>query len=72
MNFTEMVNLVESFGFRLSRTDGSRHIFTRAEVPELVNLQFVKRQDKPYQIRQLLKCETITSIFFIPTKTTAI
>ena len=50
-----MVNLVEGFGFKLSRTDGSHHIFTRPDISELVNLQDVKGQAKPYQMRQFLK-----------------
>ncbi len=45
-----MVNLVEGFGFKLSRTDGIHHIFTRPDIPELVNLQDVKGRTKPYQI----------------------
>jgi predicted RNA binding protein YcfA (HicA-like mRNA interferase family) len=55
IRFSEMVNLVEGFGFELSRTDGSHHIFFRPDIPELVNLQNVKGQAKPYQIRQFLK-----------------
>ena len=55
IRFTEMVILVESFGFKLNRTDGSHHIFSRPGIPELVNLQDVKGQAKPYQIRQFLK-----------------
>jgi predicted RNA binding protein YcfA (HicA-like mRNA interferase family) len=50
-----MVNLIEGFGFRLSRTDGSHHIFSRPDIPELVNLQQINGQAKPYQIRQFLK-----------------
>ena len=50
-----MVNLVKGFGFNLSRTDGSHHIFVRPNIPELVNLQNLKGQAKPYQIRQFLK-----------------
>jgi hypothetical protein len=50
-----MVNLVESFGFKLNRTDGGHDIFSRPGIPELVNLQDVKGQAKPYQIRQFLK-----------------
>ena len=48
IRFTEMVNLVEGFGFKLTRTDGSHHIFSRPDIPELVNLQDVKGQAKPY------------------------
>lgn len=55
IRFTEMVNLVESFGFKLKRTDGSHHIFSKPGIPGLVNLQDVKGQAKPYQIRQFLK-----------------
>ena len=35
--------------------DGSHHIFVQSDVPELVNLQNVKGQAKPYQMRQFLK-----------------
>jgi predicted RNA binding protein YcfA (HicA-like mRNA interferase family) len=55
IRFSEMTNLVEGFGFRLSRTGGSRHIFMHSDIPELVNLQEVKGQAKPYQMRQFLK-----------------
>jgi len=55
IRFSEMVNLVQGFGFALSRTDGSHHIFVRPDIPELVNLQNVKGQAKPYQMRQFLK-----------------
>ena len=55
IGFGEMVALVEAFGFRLSRVSGSHHIFTHAEVRELVNLQEVGGMAKPYQIRQFLK-----------------
>jgi predicted RNA binding protein YcfA (HicA-like mRNA interferase family) len=55
VSFADMVNLVEGFGFRLARTSGSHHIFTHPDIPELVNLQEVGGQAKPYQIRQFLK-----------------
>jgi predicted RNA binding protein YcfA (HicA-like mRNA interferase family) len=55
IKFAELVNLVKGFGFELSRTDGSHHIFTRPDIPEIVNLQDVKGQAKPYQIKQFLK-----------------
>jgi hypothetical protein len=47
--------LVEAFGFELKRVSGSHHIFAHADVLELVNLQEVDGQAKPYQIRQFLK-----------------
>lgn len=55
MRFSEMVSLAKAFGFHLSRVSGSHHIFTHPHVPELVNLQEVKGQAKPYQIRQFLQ-----------------
>jgi predicted RNA binding protein YcfA (HicA-like mRNA interferase family) len=54
IRFSEMVALVEAFGFRLSRVSGSHHIFVHPQVQELVNLQEVDGKAKPYQIRQFL------------------
>ena len=48
IRFNEMVTLVEAFGFRLSRTSGSHHIFIHPEVREMVNLQEVNGKAKPY------------------------
>jgi predicted RNA binding protein YcfA (HicA-like mRNA interferase family) len=53
--FNDMVLLVEKFGFLLSRTSGSHHIFIHADVRELVNLQNVNGQVKPYQVRQFME-----------------
>lgn len=53
--FGDMIALVEAFGFRLSRINGSHHIFTHPEINELVNLQNVGGQAKPYQIKQFLR-----------------
>lgn len=55
VKFNDMVILIEAFGFRLSRIKGSHHIFVHPEVQELVNIQNVKGQVKPYQIRQFFK-----------------
>jgi predicted RNA binding protein YcfA (HicA-like mRNA interferase family) len=55
IRFGDMVLLVQAFGFRLSRTKGSHHIFNHPEIPELVNLQEVGGKAKPYQIRQFLR-----------------
>ena len=55
ISFTEFVTLVEAFGFRLSRINGSHHIFTHANVRELVNLQEVNGKAKSYQVRQFLE-----------------
>jgi len=55
VRFQDMVALAQAFGFRLSRVSGSHHIFTHPGIPELVNLQDVHGQAKPYQIKQFLK-----------------
>lgn len=55
VRFNDMVKLIEAFGFRLSRTSGSHQIFTHTNIPELVNLQNVSGEAKPYQIRQFLQ-----------------
>lgn len=53
--FEDMRRLVEAFGFDLRRISGSHHIFGHPDIPELVNLQEVGGEAKPYQIRQFLK-----------------
>ena len=55
IRFTEAVACAEAFGFQLSRINGSHHIYVRPDVTELVNLQNVHGQAKPYQIQQLLR-----------------
>ena len=55
VRFSDVVRLAEAFGFELDRTSGSHHIFAHPEIPELVNLQEVKGEAKPYQIRQFLR-----------------
>lgn len=53
--FSDMVKLVEGFQFRLLRVSGSHHIFEHPAITELVNLQEVDGEAKPYQIRQFLR-----------------
>ena len=55
IRFDDMADLAEAFGFRLSRISGSHHIFVHPDIPELVNLQSVKGQAKPYQVKQFLR-----------------
>jgi hypothetical protein len=55
LRFTDMVTLAEAFGFRLSRSSGSHHIFVHQRVVELLNLQEVKGKAKPYQVNQFLQ-----------------
>ena len=53
--FGNLIDLVEPFGFQLARVSGSHHIFTHSDIPELLNLQEVRGEAKPYQIRQFLR-----------------
>jgi predicted RNA binding protein YcfA (HicA-like mRNA interferase family) len=34
---------------------GSHHVFSHPDIPELINIQEVDGQAKPYQVRQFLK-----------------
>ena len=55
MRFGDFVGLIEAYGFELSRVTGSHHIFKHPDISELVNVQNVKGQSKPYQVRQFLQ-----------------
>jgi predicted RNA binding protein YcfA (HicA-like mRNA interferase family) len=55
VRFSDLVALAEAFGFRLVRTSGSHHIFDHPDLSELLNLQMVSGQAKPYQVRQFLR-----------------
>ena len=54
LRFEEACALARAFGFHLSRVNGSHHIFARAGVAELLNLQEIDGKAKPYQVKQLL------------------
>jgi predicted RNA binding protein YcfA (HicA-like mRNA interferase family) len=54
IKFSEMVTLIEAFGFSLERISGSHHIFTHPQVTEIVNIQNNKGEVTPYQVRQFL------------------
>jgi hypothetical protein len=55
VRFADFTRLVESFGFRLRRTEGSHHIYGHARLAEQLNLQNVRGEAKPYQVRQFLR-----------------
>lgn len=54
ISFDDLVLLLYAFGFSLSRSGGSHHIFIHPDVDELINIQNVKGEAKPYQIKQFL------------------
>ncbi len=55
VKFSDLQRLVEAVGFELRRTSGSHHVFIHHDIPELLNLQEVRGQAKPYQVRQFLR-----------------
>jgi predicted RNA binding protein YcfA (HicA-like mRNA interferase family) len=55
VSFEDFASLIEGFGFRLARISGSHRIYVHAAVSELVNVQNVSGEAKPYQIRQALR-----------------
>jgi hypothetical protein len=52
IEFNELRSLLVALEFR-ERIRGSHHIFTRAGVDEIVNLQPKGSKAKPYQVRQV-------------------
>lgn len=52
VKFNDFVIILEAFGFFLARTDGSHNIFKNNSIAEIINIQNVNGEAKPYQIRQ--------------------
>jgi predicted RNA binding protein YcfA (HicA-like mRNA interferase family) len=50
--FTELCNLLQYLGFA-ERIKGSHHIYTRENVPEILNIQPKGSTAKPYQVKQI-------------------
>ena len=55
IKFRDMQVLLEDIGFELKRVAGSHHIYACAGMEELVNIQNVGGEVKPYQVRQIVK-----------------
>lgn len=53
VRFGDLQNLVEALGFRMKRIRGSHHYYVHPTVDDVVNIQPVGRQAKPYQVRQV-------------------
>ena len=60
--FDDLVSVVESFGFKLVRINGSHHIFQHPALSEQINLQNHKGKAKPYQISQFLRLVEIYNL----------
>ncbi len=52
IKFKELLRLLKIFGFS-ERTKGSHHIFTKAEIEEIINIQELRGKAKPYQVKQV-------------------
>lgn len=55
VRFSDVRRLLGDLGFERVRVSGSHQIYSHPSISELVNLQEVKGQVKPYQLRQLLR-----------------
>ena len=55
VRFADLCRLAIALGFEPRRVSGSHHTFVHPQMPELINLQDVRGQAKPYQVRQLLR-----------------
>ncbi|MFA5028175.1 MAG: type II toxin-antitoxin system HicA family toxin [Candidatus Methylomirabilota bacterium] len=55
VRFRDLLGLAGVLGFRIERIEGSHHILAHPDIPELLNLQEVQGEVKPYQVRQLLR-----------------
>lgn len=55
VRFRDLVALAEALGFQIARVEGSHHVLIHPDMPELLNLQEVNGEAKPYQVRQLLR-----------------
>ena len=52
IEFDDLYRLLTQLGFEV-RIKGSHHVFSKADVSELVNLQRDGAKAKPYQVRQV-------------------
>lgn len=55
IRFSDIVTIVEAFGFHLTRINGSHHIFINPQVRQIVNLQEENGKAKDYQVQQFLR-----------------
>ena len=52
IRFDDLRNLLARLGFE-ERSRGSHHVFVKAEVEDMINLQREGHMAKPYQVRQV-------------------
>ena len=64
--FDDIIKILQSLDFQM-RINGSHHIFTKKEVVEIVNLQPIDNEAKPYQVKQVR--ELIIKYKLLPNET---
>ena len=52
VKYNDFVVILEAFGFNRSRSEGSHSIYRNEAVTEIINIQNVNGEAKPYQIKQ--------------------
>jgi predicted RNA binding protein YcfA (HicA-like mRNA interferase family) len=52
--FKDFIAIIESFGFKLDRINGSHHIFINKKYKQLISVQSDGKDAKPYQVRQFI------------------
>lgn len=52
--FHDFQTLIETFGFRLDRINGSHHIYIHKSSNHMISIQSDGKDAKPYQIKQFL------------------
>ena len=52
IDFNDLCNLLETLGFN-NRIKGSHHIYFKAGIEEIINLQPLNNKAKPYQVKQV-------------------
>lgn len=55
VSFRDFTDLIERFGFEFDHIIGSHHIYRHPVIGQRVNVQPIRGEAKPYQIRQFLR-----------------
>lgn len=53
--FADLTGLLTDLGFRLARIRGRHHIYSHPRIPEVLSLQPMDGEAKPYQLRQVVR-----------------
>ncbi len=55
VRFDEICKLAELFGFKYKGGKGSHKVYSKKDIPEILNFQNVNGMVRPYQVKQFLK-----------------